>query len=147
MTRRSGAPPWRSTRARAAPQSAVGGRLLILGDGRAAIRAQLREAATRQERALALCPESTDAFRAAIIYTRLGGAQALLDDRPAAQQALLRAAQLAPTYALPYVWLGYLAHLQADQETAAEMLRHAVIDLGPPDGTVAGVARLYVDSL
>jgi hypothetical protein len=127
-------------------QSAVGGRLLSLGMA-SHDPAQLREAATRQERALALCPESTDAFRAAMFYTRLGGARALLDDRPAAQQALLRAAQLAPKYALPFVWLGYLAHLQADQETAAEMLRHAVIDLGPPDGAVADVARLYVDSL
>jgi hypothetical protein len=30
---------------------------------------------------------------------------------------------------------------------AADLLKRAIIDLGPPDGTVAAVARLYVDKI
>ena len=124
----------------------MGGRLLTLGMG-SRDPAELREAARRQELALSLCPESTDAFRAAMFYTRLGGARAMLGERTEARDALGRAVKLAPGYALPYAWLGYVAQLEGDPETAAAMLKHAAIDLGPPDGTVAGVAQLYLDQM
>jgi hypothetical protein len=127
-------------------QSAVGGRLLTLGMENHDPKA-LYESAARQQIALSLCPESTDAFRAGITYTRLGGARALLGQRTAARDAFERATQLAPGYALPYAWLGYLAHAEGDRDGAAAFLKRAVIDLGPPDGSVAAVVRLYVDDL
>jgi tetratricopeptide (TPR) repeat protein len=127
-------------------QSAVGGRLLTLGMERRDP-AVLRESAARQELALSLCPESTDAFRAAMTYTRLGGARALLDDRDGARAALGRALELAPRYALPVAWLGYVAHLEGDRDKAAALLRRAIIELGPPDGAVAQVAQLYIDEI
>jgi Flp pilus assembly protein TadD len=124
----------------------VGGRLLSLGMENHDPKL-LRESAARQEIALSLCPETTDAFRAGITYTRLGGARALLGERAAAREALAKATELAPGYALPYAWLGYLARLDEDRDMAAAFLKRAVIDLGPPDGSVAAVVRLYVDDL
>jgi Flp pilus assembly protein TadD len=107
----------------------------------------LREAALRQQMALSLCAEDTDVVRTAIVQTRLGAAEALLGDRLAARTALERATALAPRYALGAVWLGYLAHLDGDDDRAAALLRRAVVDLGPPDATVAAVAQLYVEKI
>ena len=80
-------------------------------------------------------------FRAAFAYTRLGAARALLDDRTGRPGALTRATVLHPRYALPFAWLGYLAYQEGDQAVAAMLLKKAIIDLGPPDATVAAVAR------
>jgi len=44
-------------------------------------------------------------------------------------------------------WLGYQAYRDGDLETAAALLKHAIIDLGPPDATVAAVAQLYLDKI
>jgi protein O-mannosyl-transferase len=127
-------------------QSAIGGQLLSQGmaDNAPAL---LRESAARQELALSLCADDMDPFRAGMTYTRLGAARALLGDRTGARTALERAAALFPRYALAYAWLGYVAHLDGDGDRAAAMLKHAIIDLGPPDAGVAEVARRYVDKL
>ncbi|HVY38048.1 MAG TPA: hypothetical protein VHM31_08935 [Polyangia bacterium] len=127
-------------------QSAVGGGLL--SEGLATGNAEaLREAIRREQLALSLCPDESEPYRAAFTYTRLGAAQALLDDRPAARAALERAIALYPRLPLPVAWLGYVAYREGDAETAATLLKQAIIDLGPPDATVAAVARLYVDRL
>ena len=127
-------------------QSAVGGDLLSRGmaSGDPAL---LRAAAAKEELALRLCSDDSDPFRAAFAYTRLGAARALLDDRAAARVALQRATVLHPRYALPVAWLGYLAFQEGDQAVAAMLLKKAIIDLGPPDATVAAVARYYVDKI
>ena len=127
-------------------QSAVGGSLLsrgmVSGDPEL-----LRASAAREELALRLCSDDSDPFRAAFAYTRFGAARALLDDRAAARMALERATILHPRYALPFAWLGYLAYQEGDQAVAAMLLKKAIIDLGPPDATVAAVARYYVDKI
>lgn len=127
-------------------QSAVGGGLLSQGMATGNAQA-LREAIRREQLALSLCPDESEPYRAAFTYTRLGAAQALLDDRPAARAALERAIALYPRLPLPVAWLGYVAYREGDAETAATLLKQAIIDLGPPDATVAAVARLYVDRL
>jgi hypothetical protein len=131
-------------------ESAVGGALLSRGMAEtspARARELLREAALRQQLALSLCAEETDVFRAAIMQTRLGAAEALLGDRAAARAALERATALMPRYALGVVWPGYLSHLDGDDGRAAALLQRAVVDLGPPDATVAAVAQLYLDKI
>jgi hypothetical protein len=145
---------WRATLAvnprSCGAESAVGGGLLSRGMAEtspARARELLREAALRQQMALSLCAEETDVVRTAIMQTRLGAAEALLGERLAARTALERAAALAPRYALGVIWLGYLAHLDGDDDRAAALLRRAVVDLGPPDATVAAVAQLYVDKI
>lgn len=127
-------------------QSAVGGDLLSQGMA-SGERATLRAAAAKEELALRLCSDDSDPFRAAFAYTRLGAARALLDERAAARVALQRATVLHPRYALPVVWLGYLAFQDGDPALAAMLLKKAIIDLGPPDATVAAVARYYVDKI
>ncbi|HXU62241.1 MAG TPA: hypothetical protein VN962_11095 [Polyangia bacterium] len=127
-------------------QSAVGGGLLSQGMATGDAQA-LRESVRRQELALSLCSDESEPFRAAFTYTRLGAALALLDDRREARAALERAVALYPRLALPVVWLGYVAYRDGDIETAAALLKRAIIDMGPPDSTVADVARLYVDKL
>jgi tetratricopeptide (TPR) repeat protein len=127
-------------------QSAVGGRLLsraIEGGGPDL----LREAIARQETALGLCPDATDRAQAAIAYTRLGAAHALLGELDAASIALVRATELAPRYALPVVWLGYVRSQAGDPAQAAALLKRAVIDLGPPNQAVAEVAQRYLDKI
>ncbi|HSS39860.1 MAG TPA: hypothetical protein VLT58_13930, partial [Polyangia bacterium] len=113
-------------------QSAVGGGLLAqgmaVGDAQA-----LREAIRREQLALSLCPDESEPYRAAFTYTRLGAAHALLDDRPEARAALERAIALYPRLSLPVAWLGYVAYREGDAETAAALLKRAIIDLGPPD--------------
>jgi hypothetical protein len=52
-----------------------------------------------------------------------------------------------PRCALGVVWLGYLSHLDGDDGRAAALLQRAVVDLGPPDATVAAVAQLYLDKI
>ena len=64
-----------------------------------------------------------------------------------ARLALERATVLHPRYALPFAWLGYLAYQEGDQAVAAMLLKKAIFDLGPPDATVAAVARYYVDKI
>jgi tetratricopeptide (TPR) repeat protein len=127
-------------------QSAVGGGLLSQGmaTGDPGL---LRQAVEREQLALALCPDQSEPYRAAFAYTRLGAAHALLNERPQAQAALERAIALYPRLALPVAWLGYVAYLDGDPAGAAMLLKRAIIDLGPPDSTVANVARLYVDKL
>jgi protein O-mannosyl-transferase len=127
-------------------QSAVGGGLLSRGlaTGDAAA---LREAIRREQLALSLCPDESEPYRAAFTYTRLGAAHALLDDRPEARVALERAIALSPRLPLPVAWLGYVAYREGNADAAAALLKRAIIDLGPPDATVAAVARLYVDRL
>jgi hypothetical protein len=127
-------------------QSAVGGSLLSLGM-KSGDPETLRASAAREELALTLCSDESDPFRAAFIYTRLGAARALLDDRAGARAALERAAALHPRYALPFAWLGYLAYQEGDPAASAMMLKKAIIDLGPPDATVAAVAQIYVDKI
>ena len=127
-------------------QSAVGGDLLSRGMA-SSDPALLRAAAAKEELALRLCSDDSDPFRAAFAYTRLGAARALLDDRAAARVALQRATVLHPRYALPVAWLGYVAFQDGDQVVAAMLLKKAIIDLGPPDATVAAVARYYVDKI
>jgi Flp pilus assembly protein TadD len=127
-------------------QSAVGGGLLSQGMA-SGDPATLRAAVAKEELALWLCSDDSDPFRAAFAYTRLGAARALLDERAAARVALQRATVLHPRYALPVVWLGYLAFQEGDQAVAAMLLKKAIIDLGPPDATVAEVARYYVDKI
>jgi protein O-mannosyl-transferase len=127
-------------------QSAVGGALLSRGMA-SRERDILRASAAREELALSLCTDESDPFRGAASYTRLGAARAMLDDRAGAREALGRATELAPRYALPVAWLGYLAFREGDMDGAAALLKHAIIDLGPPDATVAAVAQLYVDKI
>jgi protein O-mannosyl-transferase len=127
-------------------QSAVGGELLSRGMA-SGDHQVLAASAAREELALSLCSDQSDPFRAAAAYTRLGAARALLDDPVAARQALTRAIALGPRYALPVAWLGYQAYRDGDLETAAVLLKHAIIDLGPPDATVAAVAQLYLDKI
>jgi hypothetical protein len=125
-------------------QSAVGGRLLTRGIEEVSP-VLLREAAAHQELALSLCADDGDRTRAAIIYTRLGAARAMLAQPGPAAEALMRAIDLQPRYGLAVVWLGYVRYLQGDRAAAADLLRHAVIDLGPPDAAVAEVAQRYLD--
>lgn len=127
-------------------QSAVGGGLLSRGmaSGEHDI---LIASAAREELALSLCPDESDPFRAAAAYTRLGAARALLDDRAGAREALGRAIRLNPRYPLPVAWLGFQAYREGDMNAAAVLLKHAIIDLGPPDATVSAVAQLYVDRI
>jgi len=127
-------------------QSAVGGGLLSQGlaTGDAGV---LRQAADRERLALALCSDESEPYRAAFAYTRLGAAEALLNERAQARAALERAIALHPRLALPVAWLGYVAYQDGDAASAALLLKRAIIDLGPPDSTVANVARLYVDKL
>ncbi len=127
-------------------QSAVGGTLLKRGmdEGSAHL---LRDAVAHEQLALALCADRSDRERAAMIYTRLGAAHAMLGNLPAASAALERAIALAPRYALAVVWLGYVHVLQGDKDGGATLLKYAIMDLGPPDSSVAEVARRYVDKL
>jgi len=127
-------------------QSAVGGNLLSRGmvSGEHEL---LIASAAREELALSLCSDDSDPYRAAATYTRLGAARALLGDRAGAREALVRAITLTPRYALPVAWLGYQAYRDGDMNAAADLLKHAIIDLGPPDATVAAVAQLYVDRI
>ena len=127
-------------------QSAVGGTLLKRGIDEGSVWL-LREALAHEELALRLCADRTDKERAAMIYTRLGAAHAMLNHLPAAAAALERAISLAPRYALPVVWLGYVHFLHGDKDGAAALLKYAIIDLGPPDSGVGDVARRYVDRL
>ncbi len=127
-------------------QSAVGGGLLSQGMATGDPEV-LRQAAERERLALALCSDESEPYRAAFSYTRLGAAEALLNERPQARAALERAIALHPRLALPVAWLGYVAYQDGDAEGAAMLLKRAIIDLGPPDSTVATVARLYVDKL
>jgi protein O-mannosyl-transferase len=127
-------------------QSAVGGTLLDRGiEERSAD--LLRDAVAHQRLALSLCADRSDEARAAMIYTRLGAAEALLGHVPAARAALERAVALAPRYALAVVWLGYAHALAGDRDGAATLLKYAIFDLGPPDAAVSEVARRYVDQL
>ncbi len=127
-------------------QSAVGGTLLRRGldDGDVHV---LRDAAAHQELALRLCSDASDPARAAIIYTRLGAAEALLRELPPARAALERSLALLPRYPLAVVWLGYVSFLSGDRDGAASLLKHAIIDLGPPESDVVEVARRYIDKL
>ena len=127
-------------------QSAVGGNLLSRGMASGEHDVLLASEA-REELALSLCADDSDPFRAAATYTRLGAARALLDDRAGAREALIHAIRLTPRNPLPVVWLGYQAYREGDTNAAADFLKHAIIDLGPPDGTVAAVAQLYVDKI
>jgi hypothetical protein len=127
-------------------QSAVGGTLLSRGMESRSVEV-LRDAVAHQKLALGLCADRTDAARAAMIYTRLGAGQAMLSRPAAARAALERAIELEPRYPLAVVWLGYVHVLEGDVDGAAALLKRAIIDLGPPDGAVSEVARLYVDKL
>ena len=128
-------------------QGAVGGGLFDEAVAAGDAPALLRQSAARQELALSLCADDSDPYRAGMLYTRLGAARALLGDRAGARAALERAAALFPRYALAYAWMGYLAYQEDDLDRAAALLKYALIDLGPPDGGVATVARRYVDKL
>lgn len=127
-------------------QSAVGGNFLSRGIAEQSPDL-LRAAAAKQELALRLCGDDGDPTRAATAYTRLGAARAMLGDLPAARAALERAMHLWPRYALPVVWLGYVRFLEGDRQAAADLLKRAVIDLGPPDSSVAEVAQRYLDKV
>jgi tetratricopeptide (TPR) repeat protein len=127
-------------------QSAVGGILLSRGIEQRSV-TLLRDAVAHQELALSLCADRTNEARAAMIYTRLGAGRAMLSDLPGARAALEHALALAPRYALAVVWLGYAHFLAGDKDGAASLLKYAIIDLGPPDFSVAEVARRYVDKL
>jgi len=81
------------------------------------------------------------------MQTRLGAALALLGEPAGARAALERANELVPRYALAVVWLGYVAHLEGNNDRAAALLQRAVVELGPPDATVAAVAQLYIDKI
>jgi tetratricopeptide (TPR) repeat protein len=127
-------------------QSAVGGTMLSRGIAERSVDL-LRESVARQQLALDLCADRTDQARASMIYTRLGAGQAMLNHLPAARAALERALALEPRYALAVVWLGYVRFLMGDKDEAAVLLKQAIIDLGPPDWSVAEVAQRYVDKL
>jgi protein O-mannosyl-transferase len=127
-------------------ESAVGGGLLSRGMA-SRDPETLRASAAREELALSLCADADDPARAAMVYARLGAARALLGENTAAQAALERSISLLPAYALPVAWLGYVDYRQGDLDGAAALLKRAIIDLGPPDATVAAVAELYVDKI
>jgi hypothetical protein len=128
-------------------QSAVGGARLREGLATHA-RSTLMEGAEREELALRLCPpNAADPVRGAMILTRLGAARAVLGQLDPARQALEQAVALSPRYALGVVWMGYVQFLGGDKRGAELSLRHAVIDLGPPDASVAQVASQYMDKL
>jgi hypothetical protein len=127
-------------------QSAVGGTLLSRGIETRSTDT-LREAVRRQELALSLCADAADPARAAMIYTRLGAGQAMLNHLGPARVALERALELMPRYGLAAVWLGYVDYLSGDKVGAATMLKYAIMDLGPPDANVASVAQWYVDKI
>lgn len=127
-------------------QSAVGGALLSRGIAERS-ESLLRDAAAHQQLALKLCADARDPQRAAMIYTRLGAAQVMLNQPGPARVSLERALALAPDSGLAVVWLGYAAFLSGDREQAARLLKYAIIDLGPPDSSVAQVAQWYVDKL
>jgi hypothetical protein len=127
-------------------QSAVGGTLLERGIEERSV-TLLRDAVAHEELALALCSDTSDEARAAMIYTRLGAGHAMLSHLPAARVALEHALVLAPRYPLAAVWLGYVHSLEGDRDGAASLLKYAIIDLGPPDAAVSDVARRYVDRL
>jgi tetratricopeptide (TPR) repeat protein len=125
-------------------ESAVGGKLLTHGIERDDLDL-LRQAAEHELRALALCPDASDPSRAAMVYTRLGAAHAMLGELEPAGAALEHAMALAPRYALPVVWLGYVRSRAGDRAQAALLLQRAIIELGPPDAAVAEVAKRYLD--
>ena len=127
-------------------QSAVGDTLLARGIEERST-PLLRDAADHERLALSLCPDASDAARAAIFYTRLGGAEAMLNHLAPARAALERALVLAPRNPLPAIWLGYVSSLSGDAARAAILLKYAIIDLGPPEPDVAQVARWYVDKI
>jgi tetratricopeptide (TPR) repeat protein len=141
---------WRATLATnplsCGAQSAVGGALLSRGMRTGDLDA-LRSAAAKQEIALSLCPAEADVMRTAMMHTRLGAARALLGELPLARAALEQAIALAPGYGLAHAWAGYVAYQRGDAARAGDMLKRAVVDLGPPDATTAEVARLYLDRL
>ncbi|HVR61506.1 MAG TPA: hypothetical protein VMU50_06385, partial [Polyangia bacterium] len=128
-------------------QSAIGGARVRDGlEGRS--RALLADGVAREELALRLCPpDPADPVRSAVILTRLGAARAMLGHLGPAREALQQALALEPRYALGVVWLGYVQFMGGDKRGAEASLRHAVIDLGPPDGAVAQVASQYMDKL
>jgi hypothetical protein len=127
-------------------QSAVGGTLLSRGIEQRSL-TLLRDAVAHQQLALRLCADDSNIERAAMTYTRLGAGYAMLNHLAPARVSLERAISLSPRYALPVVWLGYVHFLSGDKEGAANLLKYAIIDLGPPDGNVAQVAQWYVDKL
>jgi hypothetical protein len=127
-------------------QSAIGGTLLSRGIEQRSL-TMLRDSVAHQELALQLCSERSNTMRTAIIYTRLGAGQAMLNHLAPARVALQRALSLQPRYALPIAWLGYVEFLSGDKEAAAALLKRAIIDLGPPDWNVVQVAQFYVDKL
>jgi hypothetical protein len=127
-------------------QSAVGGTLLSRGIETRSI-ATLRDAVSHQQLALSLCADASDPSRAAMIYTRLGAGQAMLNHLGPARVALERALELSPRYGLAAVWLGYVYFLSGDKVGAATLLKYAIMDLGPPDSTVATVAQWYVEKI
>jgi hypothetical protein len=127
-------------------QSAVGGTLLSRGMAESSP-ALVRDAVAHQELALRLCSDASNEIRAAMSYTRLGAGHALLNELGPARVALEQAMRLAPLDPLPVVWRGYVAFLAGQKDEAARLLKVAIIDLGPPDGTVARVAQRYVDKL
>ncbi|HVZ73082.1 MAG TPA: hypothetical protein VHJ20_11955 [Polyangia bacterium] len=127
-------------------QSAVGGTMLSRAIESGSVET-LRDAVRHQELALSLCADASDTARAAMIYTRLGAGQALLNHLAPARVALERAIALQPRYALPVAWLGYVDFLSGDKVGAATHLKTAIIDLGPPDWSVASVAQRYVDKI
>jgi tetratricopeptide (TPR) repeat protein len=127
-------------------QSAVGGNLLSRGIAEGAPDL-LRQSIARQELALRLCADDDDVFRAAMTYTRLGAAHAMLNELDPARAALERAIALWPRYALPVAWLGYVRFLGGNSAEAAALLTRAVIELGPPDADVAEVASRYMEKI
>jgi tetratricopeptide (TPR) repeat protein len=127
-------------------QSAVGGTLLSRGIAERSL-IMLRDAVAHQEVALQLCSDASDPVRASMFYTRLGAGQTMLNHLAPARVSLERAISLVPNSPLAVVWLGYVAFLSGDKERAAQLLKYAIIDLGPPDGNVAQVAQWYVDKI
>jgi hypothetical protein len=127
-------------------QSAMGGARLREGINSRAP-ATLAEGVALEELALRLCPPDADPPRGAVMLTRLGAANAVLGQLNPARQALDHAIRLSPRDPLAVVWLGYVQFMAGDKRAAEASLRHAVIDLGPPNATVAQVASQYMDKL
>jgi hypothetical protein len=127
-------------------QSAMGGARLREGIHSRAP-ATLAEGVALEELALRLCPPDADPPRGAVMLTRLGAANAVLGQLNPARQALDHAIRLSPRDPLAVVWLGYVQFMAGDKRAAEASLRHAVIDLGPPNATVAQVASQYMDKL
>jgi protein O-mannosyl-transferase len=127
-------------------QSAVGGARLTSGIEERSP-ALLRDAADHERLALSLCADASDPARAAMFYTRLGGAEAMLNHLGPARAALERALALAPRDPLAAIWLGYVSSLAGDNGRAAVLLKYAIIDLGPPESDVSRIAQWYVDKL